>query len=83
MYKAIVRPHLEYCVQAWAPYLQKDIITLEKVQRLATRMISGQRGKSYGQRLQGLELFSLQRRRLRGDLIETFKIMKGLSGIAK
>lgn len=81
LYKAVVRPHLEYCVQAWAPYLQKDIICIENVQRLATRMIEGQRGLSYEDRLANLGLFSMKRRRLRGDLIETFKIMKGLSGL--
>ena len=80
-YKAIVRPHLEYCVQAWSPFFKKDVQCLEKVQRLATRMIQGQRGKSYEQRLRDLGLFSLERRRLRGDLIEVFKIKKGLSGL--
>ena len=80
-YKTIVRPHLEYCVQAWAPYYKKDAECLEKVQRLATRMVAGQRGKSYQNRLRDLNLFSLNRRRMRGDLIETFKIVKGLSGL--
>ncbi|CAH8567491.1 unnamed protein product [Dicrocoelium dendriticum] len=82
LYKAVVRPHLEYCVQAWSPYLRSDIICIEKIQKLATRMIEGQRGKSYEDRLSSLGLFSLERRRLRGDLIETFKIIKGLSGIS-
>lgn len=81
-YKAIVRPHLEYCVQAWAPLYKKDALCLEKVQRLATRIIEGQRGKDYSQRLSDLNLFSLERRRVRGDLIEVFKIKKGLLGIS-
>ncbi|CAH8451171.1 unnamed protein product [Dicrocoelium dendriticum] len=81
LYKAVVRPHLEYCVQAWSPYLRGDVLCLEKIQRLATRMVEGQRGKPYEDRLKSLGLFSLERRRLRGDLIETFKIMKGLSAI--
>ena len=80
LYRAIVRPHLEYCVQAWSPYYRKDIECLEKVQHLATRMITGQRGKDYPQRLRDLNLFSLERRRTRGDLIEVFKIVKGISG---
>ena len=74
-FKTIVRPHLEYCVQAWAPHLQQDIDKLEKVQHLATRMIKGMRNKSYEDRLTALGLFSLERRRLRGDLIEVFKIL--------
>ena len=81
LYKAIVRPHLEFCVQAWSPYYNKDITCLERVQRLATRMTAGQRGRTYEERLADLNLFSLTRRRMRGDLIETFKIVKGLSGL--
>ena len=81
IYKAIVRPHLEYCVQAWSPLFKKDANCLEKVQRLATRMVEGMQGLSYEDRLKELNLFSLERRRIRGDLIETFKIKKGLSGL--
>ncbi|MGL5707265.1 MAG: RNA-directed DNA polymerase, partial [Aeromonas sp.] len=80
LYKAIVRPHLEYCVQAWAPYSRKDTECVEKVQKQATRLIRHQKLISYKDRLKKLDLFSLTKRRLRGDLIETFKIVKGISG---
>ena len=50
LYKAFVRPHLEYCVQAWAPYF-KDIACIEQVQRLATRMLPGMKDRSYDERL--------------------------------
>ena len=75
LYKTYIRPHLEYCIQAWSPYLVKDIECLEKVQRRATKMVSGFRNKSYNERLKLLGLTTLSKRRIRGDLIETFKIL--------
>uniref|UniRef100_A0A4W3ILC9 DH domain-containing protein n=1 Tax=Callorhinchus milii TaxID=7868 RepID=A0A4W3ILC9_CALMI len=69
----LVRPQLEYCVQFWAPYFRKDI----RVQRRFTRMIPGMGNLSYEDRLEKLGLFPLEQRRLRGDLGEVFKIMKG------
>ena len=81
LYKSLVRPHLEYAVQAWNPYLQKDIAILEKVQRRATRMIPEIKHLPYEQRLKKLRLTTLEQRRLRGDLIETFRIMNGYEDI--
>ena len=78
LYKAIVRPHLEYCIQAWSPYLRKDIDMLEKIQRRATNLIPGLRDLSYEER-RGLA--TLETRRLRGDQLELFKILRGYENI--
>jgi hypothetical protein len=77
LYKSLIRPRLEYAVQAWNPYLRKDIDLLERVQRRATKMIVGMQGRSYVDRLKMLNLTTLETRRMRGDMIEVFKILKG------
>jgi len=81
LYKSLVRPKLEYSVQAWSPYVQKDVQLLEKVQRRATKLIKGFSNSSYEERLQKLQLTTLETRRLWGDLIEVFKILNGYGNI--
>ena len=81
LYKALVRPHLEYCIQAWRPFLAKDIEVLEKVQRRATRMIEECQGKEYSERLEMLRLTTLETRRERADMLEVFKILKDFEAI--
>ena len=81
LYKALVRPKLEYCVQAWCPQLKKDQEVLEKVQQRATKMIEGFQYKTYDERLRETGLTTLVQRRKRGDLIETFKLVKGFTKV--
>ena len=81
LYKSLVRPHLEYCIQAWSPYLRKDIDTLEKVQRRATKLVPDLRDLPYEHRLLMLDLPTLEARRVRGDMLETYKILHGFENI--
>ena len=78
LYKTLIRPHLEYCPQVWSPYLAKDINTLENIQRRATKIVPELCNLSYEDRLKELQLFPLKDRRLRGDMITTYKMLNGL-----
>ena len=75
LYKAIVKPHLEYYIQAWRPCCKKDIYTLERIQRRATKIIQELRDLGYEERLKQCGLTTLETRRLTGDQTEVFKIL--------
>ena len=80
LYKVYVRPHLQYCSSAWYPYTAADKEVLENVQRRAVRMVSGISG-TYEQKLRQLGLTTLESNRIRGDMIEMFKLMTGKTKI--
>ena len=81
LYKAIVRPHLEYCIQEWRSYRKNDIDRLERIQRRATKIIPELRYLSYESHLSECGLTTLEPTRLRGDQIEVFKIVNGYEDV--
>ena len=76
IFKSLVRPVLEYANTAWSPGLRKHIDEIEKIQKNYTRCIYKVKHLSYKERLKKLKLPSLEFRRFRGDLIQTFKILR-------
>ena len=81
LYKTIVRPHLEYCIQAWRPYRKKDIDKLERVQTRVTKSIPKLRNISYEICLRECGLTTVETRILKGDQIEVFRILNAYENI--
>ena len=68
---------LEFCIQAWSPHFVKDIQVLENVQKAATNLVPKLRKYSYADRLKTIGITSLKERRVRGDMIEVYKLLTG------
>ena len=83
LYKQYVRVHMEFAVSSWRPWTQQDKDKLENVQRKAVRIISGLHGSTYEEKLEELGLQSLEARRERSDMIQTYKIVHGLDDVDK
>ena len=77
LFNSLVRPHLEYCVSIWYPLLKKDEELIENVLRRATKLIPGLYDKPYKERLAAIKVPSMRYRRMRGDMILVYKILRG------
>jgi len=81
LYKTMIRPKLDYCSSIYSSSSNEDIEQLERVQKKMTKLIRGYRDKNYHERCLALKISSLKTRRIRGDLIEMFKIMTGIYNV--
>ncbi|XP_072017068.1 uncharacterized protein [Amphiura filiformis] len=73
LYKTLIRPHVEYANCIWHPAFHKDLLSVEKVQRRATKIVPELKELSYAERLEALKLPALAYRRVRGDLISSLQ----------
>ena len=81
LYKAFIRPHLEYANTIWSPKLRRQSSAIEKVQRRALKLLKNMKDLSYEERLKTLKLPTLKCRRIRGDLIQAYKIFTGVDDV--
>ena len=77
LFKALVRPHLEFASCVWSPRHKYNKDAIKRVQRRATKLVPGLYNMSYSERLRALNLETLEFRRRRADLLETYRIMSG------
>ena len=75
-YSALVRPHLEYCIQMWSPWCRGDGDLLERIQKRTAKIVQGME-HPYENGLTELGLFSLKKKRLQGDMSMAFQYLKG------
>ena len=77
----MIRPKLEYAAVVWSPHKKKNITKIERIQRIATKMVPELTNMTYEDRLREIGLPTLEQRRERGDLITLFKIVNGMDSV--
>ena len=82
LYTTYIRPHLEFAISAWNPYLKKDINLLERVQRQVTKHVHTIKHLTYSERCIAFGLSTLVSRRERGDLIQMYKIINNIDHVS-
>ena len=78
-----IRSDLDYCKQAWPPYSEAGKNKLEQVEKIAVNMVAGLRGRTYEEKLKEVGLTFLHNRRVRGDMIQSFKILNDVDQITQ
>ena len=81
LYTQFVRCHLEFASPAWSPWTVGDTEILERIQRRAINLITGLSASTYEDKLKELNILSLENRRIRADLIQAFKILRGIDDV--
>ena len=76
-----MRPHLEFAVTAWSPWLEADKSCLEKIQQRVVSMISGLKGATYEEKMREIGLTPLEERRHQADMLQAFKIIRGFDKV--
>ena len=74
LFKSLVRTQLEYASPVWHPRFKKVKTLIENVQRRATKFLPYCKDMSYEERLKYLQLPCMLYRKMRGDMIEVYKI---------
>ena len=81
LYLTFIRPHLEFASPVWNALLRQDLDKIEKFQRKVTRYATDLSGLNYQERLKRFKITTIKERRIRGDLIQYYKIKNGLDSI--
>ena len=81
LFRTYVRPHVDYCAPAYSPLTQGDKDILENVQKRAIGMVTNFKGRTYEEKLAEAGMVTLETRRLRGDLLQAYRVLNGVDDV--